>query len=54
MKAPSKPILTIPHAFAGLRSSNKLKHNLFKKLYVFGNKAEDLKNTVEYIIKRNK
>ena len=26
----------------------------FKKLYVFGNKAEDLKNTIEYIIKRNK
>ena len=37
-----------------IKYSDKLKHNLFKKLYVFGNKAEDLKNTVEYIIKRNK
>ena len=37
-----------------IKYSDKLKQNLFKKLYVFGNKAEDLKNTIEYIIKRNK
>ena len=34
--------------------ANKLKLNLFKKLNIFGNKADDLKNTVNYIIQRSK
>ena len=34
--------------------ANKLKLNLFKKLNIFGNKAENLKNTVNYIIQRSK
>jgi len=34
--------------------ANKLKLNIFKKLNVFGNKADDLKNTIDYIIQRSK
>ena len=32
----------------------KLKLNIFKKLNIFGKKAEDLKNTINYILVRNK
>ena len=34
--------------------ANKLKLKIFKKLIIFGNKAEDLKNTIEYILSRGK
>ena len=34
--------------------ANKLKKNIFKKLNIFGNKAEDFKKTIEYIIERSK
>ena len=34
--------------------ANKLKLNIFKKLNTFGNKAEDLKSTIDYIIQRSK
>ena len=37
-----------------IKYSNKLKLNIFKKLKVFGNKANDLKSTIEYILERNK
>tara|TARA_Y100000590_G_scaffold445225_1_gene577051 strand:- start:287 stop:1156 length:870 start_codon:yes stop_codon:yes gene_type:complete len=37
-----------------IKYANKLKLNIFKKLNTFGNKAEDLKNTIDYIIKRSK
>jgi len=34
--------------------ANKLKLNIYKKLHIFGNKAEDLRNTIEYILSRSK
>ena len=34
--------------------ANKLKKNIFKKLNIFGNRAEDFKKTIEYIIERSK
>ena len=34
--------------------SNKLKLNIYKKLHIFGKKAEDLRNTIEYILGRSK
>ena len=37
-----------------IKYSNKLKLNIFKKLKVFGNKANDLKSTIEYILERSK
>ena len=37
-----------------IKYSNKLKFNIFKRLKVFGNKANDLKSTIEYILARNK
>ncbi len=33
---------------------NKLKLTIFKKLHIFGNKSEDLRNTVNYILERSK
>ena len=37
-----------------IKYANKLKLNIFKKLNIFGKKAEDLKNTINYILVRNK
>ena len=37
-----------------IKYANKLKLNIFKKLKVFGKKSEDLKNTISYILDRNK
>ena len=37
-----------------IKYSNKLKFNIFKRLKVFGNKANDLKSTIEYILERSK
>ena len=37
-----------------IKYSNKLKFNIFKRLKVFGNKANDLKSTIEYILARSK
>ena len=37
-----------------IKYSNKLKFNIFKSLKVFGNKANDLKSTIEYILARSK
>ena len=37
-----------------IKYSNKLKLNIFKRLKVFGNKANDLKSTIDYILERNK
>ena len=37
-----------------IKYRNKLKSTLFKKLNTFGKKAEDLKETVNYILERNK
>ena len=37
-----------------IKYSNKLKLNIFKKLNIFGKKAEDLKDTISYILVRNK
>ena len=34
--------------------ANKLKLNIYKKLNIFGSKAENLKSTIDYIIKRSK
>ena len=34
--------------------ANKLKLNIYKKLHIFGNKVEDLRNTIEYILSRSK
>ena len=34
--------------------ANKLKLNIYKKLHIFGKKAEDLRNTIEYILGRSK
>ena len=34
--------------------ANKLKLSIFKKLNIFGNKAGDLRNTIDYIIQRSK
>ena len=37
-----------------IKYSNKLKLNIFKKLNIFGKKAKDLKDTIDYILVRNK
>ena len=37
-----------------IKYGNKLKLTIFKKLNVFGKKAEELKNTVNYILERSK
>jgi len=37
-----------------IKYRNKLKSTLFKRLNIFGKKAEDLKETVNYILERNK
>ncbi len=37
-----------------IKYSDKLKLDIFKRLNIFGKKAEDLKNTINYIIARNK
>ena len=37
-----------------IKYSNKLKFNIFKRLKVFGNKSNDLKSTIEYILARSK
>ncbi len=37
-----------------VKYSNKLKLNIFKRLNIFGKKAEDLKDTIDYILERNK
>ena len=37
-----------------IKYANKLKLEIFKKLRIFGKKSEDLKNTIEYILDRNK
>ena len=37
-----------------IKYTNKLKLSIFKKLSKFGEKAEDLKSTIEYILNRNK
>ena len=37
-----------------IKYSNKLKLNIFKRLKIFGNKANDLKSTIDCILERNK
>ena len=37
-----------------IKYGNKLKLTIFKKLNVFGKRAEELKNTVNYILERSK
>tara|TARA_Y100000590_G_scaffold408454_1_gene499570 strand:- start:132 stop:1001 length:870 start_codon:yes stop_codon:yes gene_type:complete len=37
-----------------IKYSNKLKLNIFKKLKIFGNRADDLKKTINYILVRSK
>ena len=37
-----------------IKYANKLKFNVFKRLDIFGKKVEDLKNTIDYILDRNK
>ena len=37
-----------------IKYANKLKLNIFNKLNIFGKKAEDLKETIEYILDRSK
>ena len=37
-----------------IKYSNKLKLTIFKKLSIFGNKSDDLKSTVNYILDRTK
>ena len=37
-----------------IKYANKLKLNIFNKLNIFGKKAEDLKDTIDYILDRNK
>ena len=37
-----------------IKYSNKLKLNIFKRLKIFGNKADDLKSTIDCILERNK
>ena len=37
-----------------IKYGNKLKFNIFKKLNIFGKKAKDLKDTIDYILVRNK
>ena len=37
-----------------IKYANKLKLEIFKKLKIFGKKSEDLKNTIDYILDRNK
>ena len=34
--------------------TDKLKLNIFKRLKIFGNKANDLKSTIDCILERNK
>jgi len=36
-----------------IKYGNKLKLDIFKRLKIFGKKAEDLKNTINYILKRH-
>jgi len=37
-----------------VKYANKLKSAIFKKLNIFGKKAEDLKSTVDYVLERSK
>ena len=37
-----------------IKYENKLKYMIFKKLTPFGRKAEDLRDTIKYILERNK
>ena len=37
-----------------IKYANKLKLDIFEKLEIFGNKSEDLRNTIGYILERNK
>ena len=37
-----------------IKYANKLKLNIFNKLNIFGKKAEDLKDTIDYILDRSK
>ena len=37
-----------------IKYSKRLKLDIFKSLNIFGNKAKDLKSTIEYILERNK
>ena len=37
-----------------IKYGNRLKLNIFKKLGKFGKKSEDLKNTINFILKRSK
>ena len=37
-----------------IKYANKLKLDIFKRLDIFGKKAEDLRNTIDYILDRNK
>jgi len=37
-----------------VKYSTKLKLNIFKRLKIFGNRANDLKNTIDYILERSK
>jgi len=37
-----------------IKYSSKLKLNIFKRLKIFGNRANDLKNTIDYILERSK
>ena len=37
-----------------IKYSNKLKLNIFKRLKIFGNKANDFKSTIDCILERNK
>ena len=37
-----------------IKYGNKIKYKIYKKLNYFGKRAEDLKDTVEYILERNK
>ena len=36
-----------------IKYSNKLKLNIFKRLKIFGNRANDLKSTIDYILERS-
>jgi len=36
-----------------IKYSSKLKLNIFKRLKIFGNRANDLKNTIDYILERS-
>ena len=37
-----------------IKYANKLKLDIFEKLEIFGNRSEDLRNTIGYILERNK